>query len=103
MENELRFPLNFTQCPTCGSTRRLANEVLEGEKEKGRVGPAANAFLFMHQSAIMDARKTVLSAPVILSFHDACVDCGTVYCIHTEVKVGTPGTQRPGGPGFSTS
>ncbi len=105
MEEKPMFPINIDKCPNCGSTRRIANEVLEIEKEKGKIGPKVVSFLFQHQSLITDPAKTVLSAPIIMSFFDVCVDCGTVYCIHAEVKTAMPG-QTPGGPagqGFSTS
>ena len=97
MVDEIKFPLKFEECPNCGSTRRVANEVLEKEKLKNNVGLGVNAFLFQHQSMIADARKPFLSAPIILTFYDACVDCGTVYCVHMDVKVGMPsmGKQSP--------
>ncbi len=103
---EIKFPLSFTQCPVCGSIRRVANEILNSEKEKGKVGLEISAFLFQHQSLIADARKTILSAPMITSMYDVCVDCGTVYCIHVQVGTAVPGAapgKPPSGSGFSLS
>ena len=92
---EIKFPLHFTVCPNCGSTRFVANEVLKKEKEKGKISPnIQNAFLFSHNSAILDATRTVLSAPVIVTFFDSCADCGTVVAVHTELKTGVPGVQQ---------
>lgn len=102
MVDEIKFPLDFKECPVCGSTRRIAGEVLEMQKEKGNIGLESNAYLFPHQSVIADAKRTFLSAPMILTFYDACADCGTVYCIHADVKVVVPGGKLPP-PTFSPS
>ena len=102
MIEEIKFPLKFKECPTCGSTRRVANEVLEKEKEKGKFKPEITSFLFPHQSVIATSPH-FLSAPMIVTFYDACADCGTVYCIHAEVRTVTPGVKPSPPPQFSTS
>lgn len=95
MTEELKgiFPLDVTKCPNCGSERTLAKEVLKEEKAKKKVNPASNAFLFQHSSLITDNTKPVLSVPIILSFFDVCAEkeCGTVYCVHAELKMAVPG------------
>ena len=96
METEL----SFTKCPNCGGEHTLADDVLQKEIEKGRMAKETKAFLFQHQSII--AKPTGwLSAPIITTFYDVCVDCGTVRCTHA--KIGTavaggknlPGMQPP--------
>jgi len=94
--------LNFTKCPNCGSERRIAYEVLLEQIEKGKMKKESNAFLFTHQSIIAGPVGTWLSAPVVISFYDVCADCGTVYCIHVEVKTAVQGGKTPP-PSFSTS
>jgi len=90
---ELQFPITFSKCPNCGSTRRIANEVLEGEKKKKGLNPKLMATLLQHQVIIADPTRTWLSAPAISSSFDACADCGTVYCV-----VAILGTAMPGDP-----
>lgn len=87
----MKLPIEFKECPNCGSDKRIANEILENEKAKGKTGKDANAYLFMHQSLIADPAKTILSAPLITAFFDACMVCGTVYCVHMDVKTAMPG------------
>lgn len=96
-----QFPLNFLECPNCGGTKRVAMEVLEKEREQGKLSEARNAFLFQHQSLIAPPTGRFLSAVAILSYFDACMDCGTVYCIHAETKVAVQGMKQ--GSPFSTS
>lgn len=48
----VKEPLDFTKCPVCGSTRRIANEVLKEQIEKGKMPQSSHAFLFSHQSVI---------------------------------------------------
>lgn len=93
-QKELKFPKDFTECPNCKSTKLIAAEVLRMEREKGKISPhITNAFLFQHQSAVLDPSRTVLSAPIILTFFDACAKCGTVICVHADVKTGVPGVK----------
>jgi len=95
--------LNFTQCPNCGGERFQAAEVLKGQIEKGAMPKNSHAFLFQHQSLITQ-NQNFLSAPMVLSFYDVCMDCGTVVCIHSEVRTAVAGGKMPNaGQGFSRS
>jgi len=89
--NELKFPLDFTNCPNCNSDRRLSNIILEQEKEKGKMPKESQAFLFTHTSIIAHPNGRWLTAPALITFYDACVDCGTMYCVHAELGTATPG------------
>lgn len=95
---EIIFPIAHTICPVCGSFKQIANEVLKGEIEKGKAGWDSHAYLFNYQSGIVDQRKPILSMPVIFTFYDACVDCGTVYCIRAELNQAMPQMKKPTGP-----
>ncbi len=100
--DEKPIALNFTICPNCGSERLQANEVLKEQIEKGRMPKESKAFLFQQQSII--ASPNFLSAPMVLSFYDVCMDCGTTLCIHSEVRTVVAGGNIPKpGQGFSTS
>lgn len=92
---ELHFPITFKACPNCGGERRVANEVMQGEKDKRKIGEKADAFTFRHQSLIMDTSKAALVVPLLLTFFDVCVECGTVYCVRADVQMIAP---RAGGP-----
>ncbi len=99
---ESKFPLTFTQCPNCGGERRIANEVIQEQKDKGLADEHTQVWLFSHQSMLADTGRPHIQIPIVLSLYDACMDCGTVYCIRAEKAMGThqtnPKTQS--GPGF---
>lgn len=95
MPEELKFPLNYTKCPVCGSTKRVAETLVKQEQEKGKIRPGVNTFLFMQQTLVMDPSKILVSVPVLLTFYDVCLDCGTVYCVHAELGQGTPQMKQP--------
>jgi len=100
---EIKFPITFDKCPNCESERKLANEVLNQEKEKGKIGLEVSAFIFQNQSLIVDMRKTWFTAPMIITTYDVCLDCGTVYCIKVDVQTTTPQYRKPPEQGFSRS
>lgn len=95
MEQKVEFPLTFDQCPVCGSKRRVANEVIQEQKDAGTAKESTQAWLFNHQSIIMDQGRPHIQVPVVLSLYDVCMDCGTVYCIRAEVKMVTPQAGKP--------
>ena len=90
MLEELHFPIDFDKCPVCGSTRRVAEEIMKEEIEKGKIGEGIKAAVTIFQAIITDPRKLQLSVPVLITAIDVCADCGTVYCIHAEKRTGTP-------------
>ena len=95
MPEEVKFPITHQECPNCGSTRLIANEVLKREIKKGRMKVGANAFLVQYSSAITDPTLSALSFPVIISFFDACWDCGTMVCVHAMLQTAVPGMKQP--------
>ncbi len=101
MENmQIPFTKAFKECPSCGSTNRVANEVIQKQKDEDKVRKDVRAWLFSHQSMIADITKPHIQVPVVISLYDVCMDCGTVYCIEVGVRMGQPQKQ---GPRFSTS
>ena len=104
-KNPDNFPtLDFKECPNCGLTRRIAYEVAKKLIEEGKLPKGTNAYLYEHKS-ILAKNMNWLSATMILSFYDGCMDCGTVYCIHAEVRIVVQGMEPAAGIGkqFSTS
>lgn len=106
-KDEKGLILNFTQCPNCASKKRLAYETLRKEIDAGKMPKNSNSYIFKHESVIAKDMNW-FSAPVILSFFDMCTECGTVYCIHAEVKLAIQGAKMPnqgmpGSPPFSMS
>ena len=107
LDNATKFPLDFPKCPVCGSERRVALEALKSEQEQGRCKGVNNAFLYQHQSLIAPNMQ-FLSALLVITYYDACVDCGTVYCVHAETKTAVQGMskippQQQAGEMFSAS
>lgn len=96
-QKELKFPLDFNECPLCGSIRKVAETILNQEKEAKRIGANARAAIHVAKSMIADPRMIGLKAPVIISFLDICADCGAVYCVHAELGTATT-TTLPKGP-----
>lgn len=92
------FPLTFNQCPSCGSENRMAGTVCKEQMAKGKLKKGTNASLFGHQTAIAGPVGTWLSAPMIQTYFDACVDCGTVYCIQASLGMVMAGGKIPNQP-----
>jgi uncharacterized Zn finger protein len=87
--------IKFEECPQCGCKDRIANNVLKKEKEKGKVRDTLFTFLYNHKSLVMDTAKIALSHPVIISYFDACSDCGCVYMIRCDIAEVMPQAQMP--------
>lgn len=98
MAEELKFPLEFKECPNCGSTKKVAGTIAEQEKKKGKISKEAQACIQQVTCIITDPRMVPLQAPVILIFLDICADCGTVYCIRAQLGVATPKPPPGKGP-----
>ncbi len=101
--NEEYTEHNFTQCPNCGSEFTISGEVLDAQIMKRKMPDNSHSFLFTFQSLIADNTKTFLSAPMILSFYDACAECGTIYLVHSEVKTAVTGAKQIPPTQFSSS
>lgn len=103
MTEELKFPLEFNTCPSCGGTKRLAETVMQQEKEKGKIGEDVKAAIFSPPPVvIIDPRRMSLSSPVIITRFDICIEeqddgtlCGTLYCIRADLGTATPGVKPP--------
>ncbi len=95
MEEEIKFPIEFTKCPNCGcpdTTCRLAYKQEVVDKEKG-----PDVFVSSVRLAIPlgDPRSAMLTLPELLEHHDTCARCGLPYCTKAEI------TREPsGGKGF---
>jgi len=110
-EPELKFPINFKECPNCGSTRRIAEIVTNEEIEKGNLKPGQRTPFIVARTIVADPQKLKLIALtaigreelVLMGFLDICADCGTVYCVQATKNIGTVGVGQPSGempPGF---
>ena len=93
MENKpvgLNFPLDFPQCPNCGSKRRVADEVMKELKAAGRAKQEDSSAIVIWQTIVANPHFALFSVPVIISLIDICADCGTVRCFHVEKGQRTP-------------
>ena len=97
---ERKYPhgKDFKECPVCKSTERIAEAELNHLKQMGKARPETLAYLFNHQSMIRDSTKLTITVPVVITYYDVCVECGTVYCIHFEINMAMPqiGSPPPG-------
>ena len=105
MTEELQFPFNFSSCPNCGSTRRIAETVTKEEISKGKIKEGSRTAMFVMKSVVHDPDKaTKLLAPqkviVLLAVADICADCGTMYAINVEKGEGVLDIERPQQPPF---
>ena len=106
MPDEIKFPLTFERCPNCGGTRRLAQSILEQEKEKGKIlGEEVKAAIFTPPPTIItDPRAISLSSPAIVTHYDVCIEkvgdglCGTLYCVRADLGRATVGQAPKGFP-----
>ena len=98
MSEEPVFPKVFTQCPNCGSERRVAGMIAADLVEQGKASPKFGAWIFAQGSVILPD-KPAFSAPQVKWAVDICYDCGTMYCI--QVDVGTVMKQAGPAPGDS--
>ncbi len=96
----MEFPLLFDKCPLCGCKKRVLESVGGEEMKKGKVG---KDMIFSTTQpialALVDPRKTVISALTLTVFRDICVDCGHEYvvCIRHKVLPWPPQASQQGG------
>lgn len=94
---EIKFPIDFTNCPNCGSERRIAESVTNEEIAKGSLKLGQKTPFIVSRAVIFDPTVKLFGkkALVLLGIFDVCADCGTVYCIHAEKGTGTVEPQIP--------
>ena len=109
-EKELTFPITHDRCPVCklreelaeilgkpdlklylgSESRRVADMVKKQELAKKKVREEAQFALGRYQAGISDPGIVSLSAPIIESLLDVCVDCGCVWspittCVEVDI------------------
>mgnify|MGYP001614672085 CR=1 FL=1 len=92
---ELNFPIDFSSCPNCGSTEKLADLLMKEQIKQGKVRPEVKGALIIYQLPITDPTKQSFSFPVLTAVVDVCVKCGTLYCIHAEYQTTYKGISTP--------
>jgi len=105
MEQPIELKLDFTDCPNCHSTRRLAEEATKFMKKKGWALEDFTYYTHIIQGTPTDKRvfsKIPIgsSIPIIWAGMDICLDCGTVYAVRVasskaQLTIGTPGKLPP--------
>lgn len=99
-----KFPLEFNECPDCGSTERvteLAMQEMEAEKGIKRENP----FVSMEKAGIPLASPLKIvgvTVPILVCHYDVCAGCGLRRCVRAEIidapmKFATPQQQGPPG------
>ena len=94
IEPELKFPIDFKECPNCGSNRRIAEIVTNEEIEKGNLKPGQRTPFIAAKALVFDPKTLKIITPnkevlILLGFFDACADCGTIYCLQATKNIGT--------------
>ena len=93
---EQMFPRIFAKCPNCGSARRMTSMIIQEMIDSGKANPNLRGWMLMQQTRISDPSRQWLSTPILITLHDACYDCGTVYVFEAGVKIEVAGvTQNP--------
>ena len=87
--NKQQIIAEFDCCPQCGSTRRLAEEVAEEQREKGMMGKGLKYGLHQLGGPILDPRRVNkmlvgTKVPTATALLDVCLDCGNVYAVRLE-------------------
>ena len=102
-EKELKFPLTFSVCPACGSTRRAAEMVTEKEIKKGKIKKETKIPFMSGRAPIFDPTQVSrlvglpLQCPLLVAYFDICYDCGTLYCVRVEKHTGAVEVEMPKG------
>jgi len=99
-EEDLKFPIEFKQCPCCGSTKRIAQTIIDEQIKKGLAGKDTIGASNVTNAVIWDQRKILLSVPILTCFEDICLMCGTKYCIKAVKGQGQAQMGKPGKGGF---
>jgi len=83
MEEEIKYPIRFDQCPSCGSVIRVMEREVNRAIILGNLPPKIAIPALITESHIIDKRQPLVSAkkfPVLVCFYDVCANCGTLYC-----------------------
>ena len=84
-EDEIKFPIDFSECPMCGSPKKIADSLMQAEVAKGRAPENMKTAIVAYQTAIGDPAKALFAIPVVTILVDVCADCGILYCVHAEL------------------
>ena len=77
----------FDKCPVCGSEKRWFSDIVQEEKDKGRMRPNFLLCFIQSPNAPVIDRKLADNFPIgskvptATAFADVCSDCGCVYAI----------------------
>lgn len=88
MPEEVKFPLTFSQCPNCGSERKVAKSIVDEEIAAGKLPWDTKGIIMEVKNIYFDPNPklvaTKIEAPAVRAFMDICADCGTFYCVYAE-------------------
>ncbi len=73
----IEFPKRFN-CE-CGSSRRIAETIINDEKKKGIISEGFPAGTEAKNILVLDPSKPLLRATTIIVLKDICADCGREY------------------------
>lgn len=86
-DEKLTFPLKFDRCPTCGSTKRIAEMLRDEEAAKGKV-PKDSPMVMLRAVTPMTELQTIMLGlsivPLLTCLFDICAECGTLYSVMVQ-------------------
>lgn len=89
-KEKLKFPMDFTKCPACGSEQRIVESAMKEEQpfQPANQRTALQVFII----ALVDPIGAITrpTVPVMIGHVDACLECGCLYVTHIEKGVGAP-------------
>jgi len=102
MKDKLKFPMDFTKCPACGSEKKIIETALNEELIKPTSQKTA---LHVFAVALIDQLSvlTRVTVPILMILTDACAECGTIYVTRIDKTIGAPQSGPPGSPSFPPS
>ena len=102
MKDKLKFPMDFTKCPACGSEKKIIETALNEELIKPTSQKTA---LHVFAVALIDQFSvlTRVTVPILMVLIDACAECGTIYVTRIDKTIGAPQSGPPGSQSFPPS
>lgn len=87
-EEKLKFPLVWNKCPNCGSEKRVVGTLRNELVAEGKWRPEVEGVLMQQITRIADPARlsVILKIPMLLTWIDACAECGTLYCIKIDCQ-----------------